>query len=221
MRVKEIDHKEFVSSCRDDKINYPIRKVIGMNCLVLHLLLWSNGVWGKPDQLKVEIWSKHVKVKAEDMSVMRVTGRTVCSQLTSWLTTESDKLPHTSASLLFTSLPFFSPLPSSSLSALIQLCICILNDSITWDPAVKIMDVFHYFSPLEHGDPSRALISPPSSFSHPSLSIHLSVFLLSHCCLHFFLINILLPFRDWEEIMAKWSCLCTLGTASWQKMFSW
>lgn len=44
MRVKEIDHKEFVSSCRDDSIDYLIRKVIGINCLVLHLLLWSNGV---------------------------------------------------------------------------------------------------------------------------------------------------------------------------------
>lgn len=46
-----------------------------------------------------------------------------------------------------------SPLPSSSRSALIQLCICILNDSITRDPAVKITDVFHYFSPLGHRDP--------------------------------------------------------------------
>lgn len=65
--------------------------------------------------------------------------------------------------------------------------------------------------------PLQGSNKPPSSFSHPSLSIHLSVFLLSHCCLHFFMINILLPFGDWEEIIAKWSCLCTLGTASWQK----
>lgn len=190
MRVKEVDHKEFVSSCRDDRINYLIRKVIGINCLVLHLLLWSNGAWGKPDQLKVEIWSKHVKVKAEDMSVMRVTGQTVCSQLhPGWrgrLTTESDKLTHTSASLLFTSLPFCSPLPSPSLSALIQLCICILNDSITWDPAVKIMDVFHYFSPLGHGDPSRALISPPPPFPiHLFLSTCLFSFSLTVACFFF------------------------------------
>lgn len=101
------------------------------------------------------------------------------------LTTESDKLTHTSASL-FSSLSLFSPLPSSSLSALIQLCICILNDSITWNPAVKIMDVFHYFSPLGHSDPSRAPIRAPSSFSHLSLSIHLSFFLLSHCRRRFF-----------------------------------
>lgn len=78
-RVKEIDHKEFASSCCDGRNNYLIRKVTVIKWLVLHLLLWSNGVLGKPEQLKVEIWSKHVKVKAEDTSVMRVTGQTVCS----------------------------------------------------------------------------------------------------------------------------------------------
>lgn len=63
----------------------------------------------------------------------------------------------------FTSLPFYFAISSSSYTshfALIQLCICILNDSITWDPAVKITDVFHYFSPLGHHDPSPAPITP-------------------------------------------------------------
>lgn len=58
----------------------------------------------------------------------------------------------------------FSLLLSSSFTshfALIQLCICILNDSITWNPAVKITDVFHYFSPLGHHDPSLAPITSP------------------------------------------------------------
>lgn len=109
-----------------------------------------------------------------------------------------------------------SPLPSSSRSALIQLCICILNDSITWDPAVKITDVFHYFSPLGHRDPNLH----GSNNSHPPFSLHpfLStclIFFLSHCRTP--PINILLPFCDWEEIIAKWSCLCALGMASWQK----
>lgn len=64
-----------------------------------------------------------------------------------------------------------SALPSSSLSALIQLCICILNDSIMQDPAGKITDVFHYFSPPGHRDPSGAPITPPPPFSlHSFLS---------------------------------------------------
>lgn len=112
------------------------------------------------------------------------------------LTAGSDKVTHTSASL-FSSLPLFSPLPSSSLSALIQLCICILNDSITRNPAVKIIDVFHYFSPLGHGDPSRALIRPPPLFPiHLFLSTCLFSFSLTVARVFFFflfLINILLP----------------------------
>lgn len=69
---------------------------------------------------------------------------------------------------LFTSLflPLFHftlqpPPPAKSHFALIQLCICILNDSITQDPAVKITDVFHYFSPLGHHDPSSTPITLP------------------------------------------------------------
>lgn len=217
-RVKEINHKDFASSCWDDRNNYLIRKVTVIKWLVLHLLLWSNGVLGKPEQLKVEIWSKR---ESEGWGHECHEGNRTNSLLC--LTTESDKLTHTSASL-FSSLPLFSPLPSSSLSALIQLCICILNDSITWNPAVKIMDVFHYFSPLGHSDPSRAPIRAPSSFSHLSLSIHLSFFLLSHCRRRFFFSDkhsFACFFCDWQEIIAKWSCLCTLGTASWQKVFSW
>ena len=76
---------------------------------------------------------------------------------------------------VFTSLPFYFAASSPSASstshfALIQLCICILNDSITQDPAVKITDVFHYFSPLGHHDPSLAPITPPSFSSSSSSS---------------------------------------------------
>lgn len=175
MRGNKIDQKEFVSSCCDDRVSHLIRKAAGINWLVLHLLLWSNGVWGKPEQLKAEFF-------------------------------------------YLSSIP--PRLPSSSVPALVQLCICILNDSITQDPAVKIMDVFHYFSPLGHGDPSGAPIKPPLLL-FPSISFSPPVFFsfLSLSPVFFFLINILLPFRDWEEIIAKWSCLCTLGMASWQKRF--
>lgn len=136
----------------------------------------------------------------------------------------------------FTSLPFyFAASPSSSSFptshfALIQLCICILNDSITRDPAVKITDVFHYFTPLGHHDPSLAPITPlppppPSSIplSRP-LSLSLStcpIFLLSHSR-PFFLVNVrfcCVYLCDWEGTIAKWSCLWALHTVSWQKVF--
>lgn len=56
--------------------------------------------------------------------------------------------------------------------ALILRCICILNDSITWDPAEKITGGFHYFSPLGHQDPFRGS-NNPLLFSIP-LSLPLS-----------------------------------------------
>lgn len=136
---------------------------------------------------------------------------------------------------LFTSLflPLFHftlqpPPPAKSHFALIQLCICILNDSITRDPAVKITDVFHYFSPLGHHDPSSTpitlppILTPSRLFSIP-LSWPLStcpIFLLSHSR-PFFLINIRFAVSNWywEEIIAKWSCLWALCTLSWQRVF--
>lgn len=107
--------------------------------------------------------------------------------------------------------------------ALIQLCICILNDSITWDPVVKITDVFHYFSLLGHRDPSLAPITS-RLFSIPlsgPLSLHLSYFAPLPQSLLFFSLSVRFAvcICDWEEIIAKWSCLRALCTASWQRVF--
>lgn len=107
-----------------------------------------------------------------------------------------------------------SPSPCSTRHfAVIQLCICILNDSITRDPAVKITDVFHYFSPLGHADPSLAPITnppltrtPPTTHpSSPNLPPPVLFFPPSpifpdkrlFCC----------AYLRREEIIAKWSCL--------------
>lgn len=71
--------------------------------------------------------------------------------------------------LLISPLSFqFPQPPTPSHFALIQLCICILNDSITWDPVVKITDVFHYFS-LSSGTawPLPATNHPPPLPSIP------------------------------------------------------
>lgn len=168
MRVKEIDHKEFVSSCCDDRINYLIRKVTGINWLVLHL-----------------------------------------------------HLTHTSASLFFTTLPFFSPslLELVCFDSALYLYFKWLNYT---GSCSENYGCFLLFLSAGTWWPLQGSNKPP-----PPFPIHLFLstcvfFLLSHCRPHFFpLIYILLPFRDWQEIIAKWSCLCTLGTASWQKVFSW
>lgn len=80
--------------------------------------------------------------------------------------------------LLISPLSFqFPQPPTPSHFALIQLCICILNDSITWDPVVKITDVFHYFS-LSSGTAwpcpatNQPHLFPPPIFS--ALPLHLS-----------------------------------------------
>lgn len=70
--------------------------------------------------------------------------------------------------------------------------------------------------------PLRGSNNSPSSLFSPFLFIHLSLFSSSlTISTPPSPINILLPFCDWEEIIAKWSCLCALGTESWQKVFSW
>lgn len=177
---------------------------------------WKS-IWG---QTKENLWQVTQCLQREDWQMNRI---------------NRPAFPNNRRNTLFTSLflpPFHftlqPPPPTTSHFALIQLCICILNDSITWDPAVKITDVFHYFSPLGHHDPSSAPITPlpPTSFSsflHPSLLASLStcpICLLSHSC-PFFLINIRFAVSNgyWEEIIAKWSCLWALCTLSWQRVF--
>lgn len=120
--------------------------------------------------------------------------------------------------------PFYFTTSSSTTTtghfALIQLCICILNDTITWDPAEKITGGFHYFFPLGHQDPFPGSNNPPP-ICHPSLLATLSTCpIMFHSHSHqFFLINIRFAgcIRDWQEIIAKWSCLWALCTVSWQK----
>lgn len=104
--------------------------------------------------------------------------------------------------------------------ALIQLCICILNDSITWHPAEKITGGFYYFSPLGHQDPFPCSNNPPP-IPHPSILATLStcpIMFHSHSRQVFWInIRFLGCIGDWQEIIAKWSCLWALCTVSWQK----
>lgn len=76
------------------------------------------------------------------------------------------------ASLFLSLFPFYFAAFTTSHFALIQVCICILNDSITRDPAEKIMGGFHCFFPLGHQDPTPGSSNPFSLLPpilHPSL----------------------------------------------------
>lgn len=154
----------------------------------LHLLQRGHDdAWGKPD---AEMTTWELKVNVNMWQRTQASQGQTNSLLTGNILSEGDWQPNGIISLLVFLLSSIyatftltlSPLPSSSRSALIQLCICILNDSITRDPAVKITDVFHYFSPLGHRDPNLH----GSNNSHPPFSLHpfLStclIFFLSHC----------------------------------------